>query len=703
MAHLSLSLLGPFQATLEGQPATGFESSKVRALLAYLAVEADRPHPRESLAGLLWPDYPDRSALSNLRYALSNLREAIGDRQAEPPFLLITREVIQFNLESDHGLDVATFTQHLADSEPASQRIGESAIGHLQSAISLYRGSFLEGFSCDSAPFEEWILVRREQTNRHMLNALHRLAAHCEECGEYEHAITYARKQLELEPWDEKAYQQLMRALALNGQRSAALAQYEMCCRALKQELGVEPSHETTALYESIRDETLVAPQRPRAPAMPGELATRTIKGYELLEQIGQGAFGVIYRARQRHVDRQVAIKVILPEHANQPDFIRRFEAEAQLVAQLDHLHIVPLYDYWREPDGAYLVMRLIKGGNLEKLLERGPLELNETARLLDQIGSALAAAHRQGVIHRDLKPANILLDEEGNAYLSDFGIAKTVGAEARITATGAIVGAPAYLSPEQLQSRALTPQADIYSLGVLLFEMLTGQHPFAGSSTADLIAKHLTTLLPSLREARPDLPAELDRVIQCATAKDPASRYADVMALVADVRRAMAPQAAAPPVVPAPELPLAVTNPYKGLRAFQEADALDFFGREDLTAHLLACLSSSPAPAGEGVGGWGRFLAIVGPSGSGKSSVVKAGVLPALRRGALPGSDQWFVVEMLPGPHPLEELEIGLLRIAGQQPGGLMEQLRRDERGLLRAARCASSSRCAPTFTTAH
>ena len=193
MARLSLSLLGSFHATLDGQPITAFESNKVRALLAYLAVEADWPHPRESLAGLLRSDYPERSALSNLR-------EAIGGRQAELPFLLITRETFQFNTESDHDLDVATFTQHIADSGPASQRIGESAVSRLQSAISRYRGSFLEGFSCDGAPFEEWILVRREQTNRQMLNALHRLAAHCEGCGEYEHAVTHVRKQLELEP-----------------------------------------------------------------------------------------------------------------------------------------------------------------------------------------------------------------------------------------------------------------------------------------------------------------------------------------------------------------------------------------------------------------------------------------------------------------------------------------------------------------------
>src|SRR5512137_220804 len=162
MAHLSLSLLGPFQATLDKQPVTGFESNKVRALLTYIAVEAGQPHPRETLAGLLWPDYPDRSALNNLRFTLSNLREAIGDRQADPAFLLITRETIQFNTASDHSMDLAGL-----------QDLSGQSIDRLAQAVSVYRGSFLEGFSCDSAPFEEWVVFKREQTGRQMSEALH--------------------------------------------------------------------------------------------------------------------------------------------------------------------------------------------------------------------------------------------------------------------------------------------------------------------------------------------------------------------------------------------------------------------------------------------------------------------------------------------------------------------------------------------------
>jgi len=261
MPRLSLMFLGHFQILLDGQQAEGFESNKVRALLAYLAIEADRPHAREALAGLLWPDYPNRSALTNLRSALANLRQVIGDRQADPPFLNITRHTIQFNLASDCALDVSTLRDlpHM----PAAQ---------LERAVRTYRGTFLEGFSLvDSPAFEEWVLVIREQIKREVLGALRRLAAHFEAQGEYDLAANYGRRALALEPWDEEAHRQVMRALALDGQRSLALAQFEACRKLLEQELGVEPAQETIALAESIRHEELKSP-------VVGELAGQPVR-----------------------------------------------------------------------------------------------------------------------------------------------------------------------------------------------------------------------------------------------------------------------------------------------------------------------------------------------------------------------------------------------------------------------------------------
>ena len=270
MAHLSLSFLGPFRVALDGEPLTGFKSNPVRALLAYLAVEAERPHPREMLAGLLWPDWPDRSALSNLRHVLSSLRRIIGDPQ--PPiqsgaslFLLISREAVQFNAESDHDLDVRTFGELLA-----GQGGEQPSMERLERALALYRGSFLEGLSvADSPTFEEWATLRREQLAQQLLTALERLAAGHEQRGECAQAEKYARQQLEVDPLREEAHRQFMRALALGGQRSAALAQYQTCRRLLSRELGVEPEQETTALYERIRQEATVGVGPAALPELP--------------------------------------------------------------------------------------------------------------------------------------------------------------------------------------------------------------------------------------------------------------------------------------------------------------------------------------------------------------------------------------------------------------------------------------------------
>src|SRR5262245_47681512 len=271
------------------------------------------------------------------------------------------------------------------------------------------------------------------------------------------------------------------------------------------------------------------------------DLSGQVVKGYELRERIGAGGFGAVYRAHQPLVGREVAIKIVLPQYADHPDFIRRFEAEAQMVARLEHPHIVPLHDYWREPGGAYLVMRWLRGGSLRALLKRdGRLPAVTVADILDQVASALTLAHRSGIIHRDLKPDNILLDEAGNAYLADFGIAKDLGSAGELTEANVVMGSPAYLAPEQLLGESPTPQADIYSLGIMLYELLTGSQPFADVTPRELLQKQLNDPLPPLQAKRSDLSATLNAVIQQATMKTPAERYPDVASLAAAFRDAL-------------------------------------------------------------------------------------------------------------------------------------------------------------------
>ena len=245
MSRLSVRLLGPFRVAIDGEATADFRADKVRALLAYLAVESDTPHRRERLAGLLWPDWPERSARAHLRVALANLRKVIGDHQATPPFLLISRQTIQFNQGSDAWVDAGSLKTMLQTSQPT--------IDVLEKALDLYQGEFMAGFSlADSRPFEEWAVLTREQLHRLVLEALHRLATALEQRGEYEQALVHAWRQVDLDPWREVAHRHVMRLLARTGQRSAALAQYHKCREVLHQELGVEVSEQTRQLYEEL-------------------------------------------------------------------------------------------------------------------------------------------------------------------------------------------------------------------------------------------------------------------------------------------------------------------------------------------------------------------------------------------------------------------------------------------------------------------
>jgi DNA-binding SARP family transcriptional activator/predicted ATPase len=257
-ARLSISLLGSFRAILPQGSAATFESDKVRALLAYLAVEAQHAHRREKLAGLLWPDLPNQRARQNLSQALYNLRAAINDYQASPPHLLITPQTIQINPAAHYQLDVADFLDLVSASQQHAHHslaACPACLAGLRQAAGLYQGDFLAGFVLpDNQGFEDWISCTRQQLHYQAMQILLHLAGYYEGQGRYKQAARFALRQVALEPWLEEAHRQLMRALAASGQRSAALAQYETCRRILEAELGSAPDPQTTALYEQIRD-----------------------------------------------------------------------------------------------------------------------------------------------------------------------------------------------------------------------------------------------------------------------------------------------------------------------------------------------------------------------------------------------------------------------------------------------------------------
>ena len=690
MPTLSLTLLGSFKAMLEERPFTQFRTNKVQALLIYLAVEAPTVHQREALMELLWPGLPLKSAQVNLRQIVFQLNKTVPDHGTGDeaiPLLISGRKTIELHPDFPIHSDVIQLTTLLKRSWGHTH----SNLLHcadcrawLEEAVALYEGDFLADFSLyDSNNFEAWAQIKREAVHRQTLDALDILTHIYLSEKDYDQAEQTARRQLTLDNLRENTYRQLMQILALTGRRSEAIVLYEECKRLLTTELGMAPAAKTTALSEQIKEGDL-------------GLATPTqqgIRGYDLGDILGEGAFGVVHRAYQKGIGREVAIKIIQAKYANQPKFIRRFEAEAQIIARLEHPHIVPLYDYWRESDGAYLVMRWLRGGSLQGLLAQGAVKIETAVPIITQIASALQTAHRHNIIHRDVKPANILLDEEGNSYLSDFGIARDAAANVQLIHTQELVGSPAYISPEQLLGEAVTPATDIYCLGLVLYELLTGARPYSTTSVVELIQKQINEPLPLIAPQREDLPAAIDDIIQQATAKKAQDRFGNTMefatALQAVTATGKDTRATPEITVSIPESD--ISNPYKGLLAFQEQDAAHFYGRQALTDRLLTRLAQSPSPS---LNSPHRFLAVVGPSGSGKSSVVKAGLIPALRNGALPGSEDWFMVQMTPGSYPLEELEAALLRVTVNPPPSLLEPLKKDERGLVRVLKTAPTPR---------
>lgn len=527
-----------------------------------------------------------------------------------------------------------------------------------------------------------------------------------------------------------------------------------------------------------------------------------TIRGYKLNQEIGSGGFGTVYKATHEVLGRQVAAKVIKDKFVNEPQFVRQFESEARIIAGLEHFNIVPLYDFFRDPSGALLVMRWLSGGSLRQLLKKGRMTTPQIVRTFNQIVRALAFAHRHNVIHRDIKPENILLDDEGNAFLTDFGIAVDMRNRDEQDIDNISFGSPDYVAPEQLgKEKQLTYHSDIYSLGIMLYELLAHQRPFVSKDPKEIIRMQMYHPVPSLRIARPDLPPEIDTIIWNATAKNPSMRYDTVISFAqdfqklaqrvepirsdyllptpeetlqevkrntpfvtnptnaktnptdaetevfptgsietelldglgeasdaqvskADVRDSSTPTMgplnesdntpsietvidilvpdgedagrdaemtanlyeddAADPVgtINLPEMNALRTaqlyssvpsNPYKGLRAFGEGDTDNFFGREALVKKLLEHIADEDR----------RFMALVGRSGNGKSSIVRAGIIPALKQDAVPAASNWFYSTMVPSNDPYRELSDALLSIAIFAPDNWSNLLRSTPDGL--------------------
>jgi DNA-binding SARP family transcriptional activator/WD40 repeat protein len=590
---MEFRILGSIEVVENGGGPIALGGPKQRAVLAHLLLRANHLVPTDVLIDEVWGEEPPETVRNALQSYASHLRKALGAERLEG-----SRAGYVLKAEPSE-LDAVRFRSLLRDARRILPIDAKAAVDAFDHALDLWRGPAFGDLATEPSLRSE-----AAQLDDLRLAAIEERIEAQLELGQLGEVIGELEGLTARHPLRERFWEQLMLALYRAGRQGEALAAYDRARANLADELGIDPSPELRKVQARILAQS--------ADLDPGG---EPLRGYRLLERVGEDPFGVVYRATQPNVGREVAVRVVHEHRANDPAFVRRFEPEAQAVAALEHPHIAPVYDYWREPGRAYVVTRFLRGGSLSELVDRsGALPHERATRILEQVASALAMAHRRGVVHGDLGPLNVLLDEEGNAYLTDFSI-----------------GQGSARTSDDLEAFAALARGTLGErLPMDVGEALRRVEIAPGPDDSAAVLAEFASVLG----ARPDGPA----------------------AVVADVR-----------------------NPFKGLRPFLEADALDFFGREAFIRRLLDRLSDADRSS--------RFIAVVGPSGSGKSSAVSAGLVAALRHGAVPGSEGWFVTEMHPGHHPMEELDAALLRVAVHPPAGLLGRLESGPRGLLELA----------------
>lgn len=517
----------PLKITVFGMPrmehagnALDISRRKVVALAAYLAVTG-QPQSRDTLAALLWPEYDQASARSNLRRDLSRLKRLMGGEH-----LKVERNQVELVQGPGLWLDVSEFEKALSqirEHHPEARQLCETCATVLAEAVALYQDDFLAGFAVpDSAAFDEWQFFRREELRQALAGALQRLIDWHVASGQVDRGIGYGRRWVALDPLHEPAQRRLMQLYAWSGQQSAALRQYQESVRLLREELGVEPEEETIALYEAIRSRQLTAPRSRTGPK------DRKAEGrYELLDLLAVGGHAEVYYGRDRENQADVVIKRLKPELlVRDPIYLERFIREATALSQLEHPNIVRMLATFEEDGQHSIVMEYVPGGSLRQLLDReGPLPIPQALAIALELADALARAHHLNIIHRDLKPDNVLLGANGAPRLTDFGLARLRRDDGRLTRTGTVLGSPAYMSPEALRGETLDARSDIWSFGVLLYEMIAGRKPFDGEQLTPVLVSILQDEAPPVTVFRAAAPPALAALLQQLLQKERALR----------------------------------------------------------------------------------------------------------------------------------------------------------------------------------
>jgi DNA-binding SARP family transcriptional activator/predicted Ser/Thr protein kinase len=487
-------------------------------LLAYLAAITPRgARRRDTLLGVFWPEQDRDGARGALRQALRGLRRAL------PAGVIVTRaDDVELDRER-LACDVWTF-------EDAVGR------GELEAAVASYGGPFLQGFFLHDCPeFERWVDAERDRLARLYRLALEALAHGAGESGDRLAAVVWWRRVSEQEPFNTRVTVRLMQALEAAGDRAGALQHAELHAARLRDELGAEPAPDVVALADRLRAHPPGHPSLPShsgsgsAATTPRERFEAVIAGrYRVLRRLGRGGMASVYLARDLKHEREVALKLLRPDLAAVIG-AERFLAEIRTTANLQHPHIVPLHDSGEVDGSAFYVMPFIDGESLRERLRREKmLPVAEALRIAAEIAAALDYAHRKGVIHRDIKPENVLL-HDGQALVVDFGIAlavSTAGAE-RLTEAGVSLGTPQYMAPEQAMGDLdIDARIDVYALGCVVYEMLTGEPPFVGSTAQAILAKVLATVPEPATTVRKTVPPHVAAAVAKALEKLPADRF---------------------------------------------------------------------------------------------------------------------------------------------------------------------------------
>lgn len=614
---LQIYLFGTPHCMQEGQPIS-IHRRKAVALLAYLAATA-RPHGRDALATLFWPEHDQSGARANLRRDLSYLKQALGD-----DLLSITRTDVGLFPEAGWQLDTAAFNIRLAQVQAHDHPPSDfcpNCQDMLTRAVDLYTGDFMAGFTLPDCPeFDEWQFFQREGLRHFLATALQQLIDWCVAQGTFEQGMDYGRRWLALDLLHEPAHRTLMQLYAWGDQHSAALRQYEECLRLLDEELGVTPEAETAALYEAIKSRQL-SPPAVNPPAPRPSAVTDPKRRYRQDEWLATGGHGELYRGTDQVTGAPVVIKRLRPELINQsPEYVIRFQREGEALHQLNHPNIVKMLAAFEQDSQYCIVMEYVAGGSLrDRLDQQTRLPADQVVAIGLELADALGRAHHLGIIHRDLKPENVLLAADGTPRLTDFGVARLEGVDARLTRTGSILGSPAYMSPEALQGEELDARSDVWSLGVLLYEMLSGQRPFKGEKITAVMLSILNDEAPEISRFQPNVPFPLADLLRRMLNKERAQRPASARLVAAELE---AIRAGKSEVASEPNQAISSPVPVESASVRQPRTVHDlpapstaFIGREEELSDVVTLLAEPD----------NRLLTIVGPGGAGKSRLALA------------------------------------------------------------------------------